>query len=185
MDTRSCSAEPLGHHLFAQKNARAGSTLRLSTGASAITLNRRGPNSRRTLAQPPRASKTLEASKALEESPAPLENSVSMVLFGGLELVAAGALFGGGCAVCRDPPEARERRRRSRAVWKSTSGSGAPDNSSLSHFSAMTRPPWQRTWLRRAVRNRHRHAIEQVSRRWRGGRRDDLARTRREILIST
>ena len=31
------------------------------------------------------------------------------------------------------------------AVWKSTSASGAPDN-----------------WLRRAVRNRHRHAIEQA-----------------------
>ena len=56
-------------------------------------------------------------------------------------------------------------------VWKSTSASGAPDNSSLSHFSAMTRP----RWLRRAVRNRHRHAIEQASRRWRGGRRDDSA----------
>ena len=39
--------------------------------------------------------------------------------------------------------------------------------------------------LGRAVRNRHRHAIEQVSRRWRGGRRDDSARTRRQILIST
>ena len=39
-----------------------------------------------------------------------------MVLFGGLELVAAGALFGGGCAVCRDPPEARGRRRRSRVA---------------------------------------------------------------------
>ena len=50
-------------------------------------------------------------------------------------------------------------------VWKSTSVSGAPDNSSLSHFSAMTRP----TWLGRAARNRHRHAIEQASRRWRGG----------------
>ena len=47
----------------------------------------------------------------------------------------------------------------SRPVWKSTSASGAPDNSSLSHFSAMTRP----CWLRRAMRNRHRHAIEQVS----------------------
>ena len=46
-------------------------------------------------------------------------------------------------------------------VWKSTSVSGAPDNSSLSHFSAMTRP----TWLGRAARNRHRHAIEQASRR--------------------
>ena len=66
------------------------------------------------------------------------------------------------------------------AVWKSNSESGAPDNSSLSHFSAMTLP----CWLRRAARNRHRHAIEQASRRWRGGRRDD-ARTRRKILIST
>ena len=44
----------------------------------------------------------------------------------------------------------------------------------------MTRP----SWLGRAVRNRHRHAIEQASRRWRGGRRDD-ARTRRKILIFT
>ena len=32
---------------------------------------------------------------------------------------------------------------------------------------------------------RHRHAIEQVSRRWLGGRRDDSARTRCQILIST
>ena len=31
---------------------------------------------------------------------------------------------------------------------------------------------WPR-WLGRAVRNRHRHAIEQASRRWRGGRRGD------------
>ena len=61
-------------------------------------------------------------------------------------------------------------------VWKSTSASGA-----LSHFSAMTRP----SWLGRAVRNSHRHAVEQASRRWRGGRRDDSARTRRKILIST
>ena len=63
------------------------------------------------------------------------------------------------------------------AVWKSTSESGAPDNSSLSHFSAMARP----SWLGRAVRNRHRHAIEQTSRRWRGARRDDSARTRRKV----
>jgi hypothetical protein len=56
-------------------------------------------------------------------------------------------------------------------VWKSTSVSG----------TAMRRP----SWLGRAVRNRHRHAIEQASRRWRGGRRDDSARTRRNILIST
>ena len=33
--------------------------------------------------------------------------------------------------------------------------------------------------------NRHRHAIEQASRRWRRGRRDDSARTRRKIWIST
>ena len=44
-------------------------------------------------------------------------------------------------------------------------------------WSVMTLP----CWLRRAVRNRHRHAIEQASRRWRGGRRDDSARTRRKI----
>ena len=61
------------------------------------------------------------------------------------------------------------------AVWKSTSVSCAPDNSSLSHFSMMT---WPR-WLRRAVTNRHPNAIEQASRRWRGGRRDGSARTRR------
>ena len=36
-----------------------------------------------------------------------------------------------------------------RPVWKSTSASGTPDNSSLSHFSAMTRS----CWPRRAVRN--------------------------------
>ena len=53
-------------------------------------------------------------------------------------------------------------------------------DSSLSHFSAMTRP----SRLGRAVRT-HRQAIEQASRRWRGGRRDDSARTRRKILIST
>ena len=45
----------------------------------------------------------------------------------------------------------------------------------------MTRP----SWLRRAARDRHRHAIEQASRRWRGGRRGDPARARRKILIST
>ena len=66
-------------------------------------------------------------------------------------------------------------------VWKSTSASGAPDNSSLSHFSAMARP----SWLGQAARNEHHHAIEQASRRWRGGRRNDSARTRRKILIPT
>ena len=55
------------------------------------------------------------------------------------------------------------------------------NKSSLSHFPAMTRL----FWLGRAVRNRHRHAIEQASHRWRGGRRDDSARSCREILIST
>ena len=35
------------------------------------------------------------------------------------------------------------------------------------------------------MRNRHRRAIEQASRRWRGGRHDDSARTRLKILIST
>ena len=34
----------------------------------------------------------------------------------------------------------REEENKRRTVWKSTSASGAPDNSSLSHFSAMTRP---------------------------------------------
>ena len=66
-------------------------------------------------------------------------------------------------------------------VWKSTSVSGASDNSSLSHFSALMRP----CWLRRAVRNRHRRAIEQASRRWRGGRRGDSGRTRRQFDFHT
>jgi SAM-dependent methyltransferase len=75
----------------------------------------------------------------------------------------------------------KEARRVLRPVWKSTRASGAPDNSSLSHFSAMTRP----SWLGRVMGNRYCHAIEQASRRWRGGRRDDSAQTRRRILIST
>ena len=40
-------------------------------------------------------------------------------------------------------------------------------------------------WLRRAARNRHRHAIEQASRRWRGGRRGDSGRTRRKFDFHT
>ena len=59
-----------------------------------------------------------------------------------------------------------------RTVWKSQRV-GAPDDFGR-HFGDG-----------RAVRNRHRHAIEQASRRWRGGRRDDAARTRRKVLIST
>ena len=39
------------------------------------------------------------------------------------------------------------------------------------------------SWLGRAVRNEHHHAIEQASRRWRGGRRDDSAQGRQDILI--
>ena len=50
-----------------------------------------------------------------------------------------------------------------------------------SGFSAMMRP----CRLRRVVTNRNRHAIEQTARRWRGGRREDSARTCRKILIST
>jgi len=60
---------------------------------------------------------------------------------------------------------------------ESTSVSRAPDNSSQSHFSVMTRP----CWLRRAARNRHHHAMEQVSRRWRGDQRGYSGRTRRMI----
>ena len=41
------------------------------------------------------------------------------------------------------------------------------------------------SWLGRAARNRHDHAIEQASLRWRGGRRDDSARTCRKNLIFT
>ena len=48
-----------------------------------------------------------------------------------LALCVGGALF----AVAGPGP--------SQPVWKSTSVSGAPDNSSLSHFSAMTRPTWR------------------------------------------
>jgi hypothetical protein len=75
-------------------------------------------------------------------------------------------------------PSDKSCRPKCRPVWKSTSASGA---SPLIHFLTMTRP----SWLGRAARNRHRHAIEQASRRWRGGTRDDSARTRRKILIST
>ena len=42
---------------------------------------------------------------------------------------------------------------------------GCTRHPSLS-WLAMTRP----SWLGRAARNRHRHAVEQASRRWRGGR---------------
>ena len=57
-----------------------------------------------------------------------------------------GALF---VAVTITPILTKSEKQMLLSVWKSTSVSGAPDNSSLSHFSAMT---WPR-WLRRAVRN--------------------------------
>ena len=53
-------------------------------------------------------------------------------------------------------------------------------NSSLSHILAIS---WPR-WFRRAVRNRHRDAIEQATHRWRGGRREDSGRSAVN-LIST
>ena len=40
-------------------------------------------------------------------------------------------------------------------------------------------------WLRRAVRTRHRHAIEQASHRWRGGRRGESGRTRGKFDFHT
>ena len=51
------------------------------------------------------------------------------------------------------------------------------------HGDLCINQPVSRAWLRRAVRNRYRYAIEQASRRWRGGRRGDSGRRRREILI--
>ena len=74
------------------------------------------------------------------------------------------------------------RRAPSIPVWKSTSASGAPNNSSLSHFSGMM--AWPR-WLGREVRNRHHHAMEQVSRRWRGDRRGYSGRTRPKFDFRT
>jgi hypothetical protein len=70
----------------------------------------------------------------------------------------AGASVGGKALMLREPVR---RDRIVTSVWKSTRASGAPDDSSLSHISAMTRP----CWLHRAVRNRRRHAIDQSSRR--------------------
>ena len=60
--------------------------------------------------------------------------------------------------------------------WSWASAGCAEINQCVGCFSR-ARP----RWLGRAVRNRHRHAIEQASRRWRGGRRDDSARTRRKF----
>ena len=93
------------------------------------------------------------------------------------------AAFGKGCAA----PAARlraafgPRHSRGASLCGNQPVRRVHDNSSLSHVSAMA---WPR-WFRRAARNRHRQAIEQASRRWRGGRRCDSARTRRKILIST
>ena len=46
-------------------------------------------------------------------------------------------------------------------------------------------PVCRMLWLRRAVKIRHRHAIEQVSRRWREGRRVDSGRKRRKFDFHT
>ena len=43
--------------------------------------------------------------------------------------------------------------------------------------------PSRPCWLRRAVRNRHLHAVEQVPRRWRGGHDPAVVETRPEDLI--
>ena len=94
-----------------------------------------------------------------------LERAAGLLLEDVLGQEAAPGVFG-------DDPLLLDVRRRvrcgSRPVCKSTSAPGAIFTN---HFSAMTRP----SWFGRAVRNRHRHAIEQASRRWRGGRRDDSA----------
>ena len=58
------------------------------------------------------------------------------------------------------------------------------DEPMLGEYLCGNQPVRRVHWFHRAVRNRHRHAIEQASRRWRGGRRDDSARTRRKTLIS-
>ena len=54
---------------------------------------------------------------------------------------------------------------RSDAVWKSTSASGVPDNSSLRHFLAMTRP----SWLEEPASPRHRAGVASMA--WRTTRR--------------
>ncbi len=46
-------------------------------------------------------------------------------------------------------------------------------------------PVWKSTSVSGRVRNRHRHAIEHVSRRWRAGRRGDSGRTRRKFDLRT
>ena len=55
-------------------------------------------------------------------------------------------------------------------VWRSTSGR-APDDSSLSHFSVMTRPCWLRREVRIATSPRHRAGGACLR-----SRRDDSAR---------
>ncbi len=82
-------------------------------------------------------------------------------------------------APCRRPPRRRPSRRRARASCASRALSCVEINQCVGctrqfftkSFLAMTRPS----------RNRHRHAIEQASRRWRGGRRGYSGRTRRKI----
>ena len=64
-------------------------------------------------------------------------------------------------------------------VWKSPSESGSQSftKSFLGDDAAMR--------AKRAVRELHRHAVEQASRRWRGRHDSAVAETRRDNLIST
>ena len=57
-------------------------------------------------------------------------------------------------------------------VWKSTKCDGCTRQFFTKSFLGNDAA----AWLGRAARNRHRHVIEQTSRRWRGGRRDDSER---------
>ena len=114
----------------------------------------------------------------------------------------------------RRGPRRRARRRRRLCGKQSTSVSSAPDNSSLSHFSVLSRREdvvgpagvglAGPSLFRSQVSSRStpqvpvalhelvggagagaRHAIEQASRRWRGGRRGDSGRTRRKLDFHT
>ena len=88
------------------------------------------------------------------------------------------------------PPRTAKRHRRQRP-WPSSRSTSARCRSSSSTPTRASSRTRSSNYLcgnqpvrhlhGRAVRNRYRHAIEQASRRWRGGRRDDSARTRRKI----
>ena len=78
--------------------------------------------------------------------------------------IAALPLYPTHCMICAQEIAGRDGggpRAPRRALCGSQPVRRAHDNSSLSHFPAMTLP----SWLCRAARNRHCHAIEQASRR--------------------